>query len=115
MSEETWDKDIRGLDDVDGFLGDPNKLILYAYLEELNDRKKIKFVDQIEHARDNKIVVFSKNKPSVLTDDNIFGSLQITSVSGPPTLALYHTLNNVFTPLLMQVCRFCYLSYASNL
>jgi hypothetical protein len=101
LSEETWDKEVVGIADVDEFIQSENKLILYAFVEE-NGRKKLKFVEEVDGV-EKKIVVFSKVRPIVLSEENILSSLQITSVCGPPTLALYNTLNNVFTPLLTQV------------
>ncbi|XP_015834463.1 cytoplasmic dynein 2 heavy chain 1 [Tribolium castaneum] len=101
LSEETWDKDIIGIAEVENFLHSGDKLTLCAFVEEKNDRKRIKFVEQIANTG-TKLVVFTKTAPTVLTEENIFSCLQITSVKGPPTLALYHTLTKVFTPLLTQ-------------
>lgn len=105
LSEENWDKEIIGVSDMENFLHIRDKLTLYAFVEEKNNQKKLKFVEQIlpDYNNNNKIVVFSKKNPTALTEANIFSSLEITSVSGPPTLALYHTLTKVFTPLLTQV------------
>lgn len=48
------------------------------------------------------IICFNKCKPSIPSDDNLLRDIQTTTLSGPPTLALFQSLN-MFSPLLQQV------------
>ncbi|KAJ8926456.1 hypothetical protein NQ314_021245 [Rhamnusium bicolor] len=49
------------------------------------------------------IVIFSKIKPCIPSDDGLFSFIQITALCGSPTLALYQSLSQIFPPFLKKV------------
>ncbi|CAH1183888.1 unnamed protein product, partial [Phaedon cochleariae] len=100
--EDDWDKDIIGIEELDSFLKNENVLILYAVIEEIDDNKRLKFFKNLEKFNLRHIVVFNKYKPSIPTENNFLRFIQTTSLSDSPALALYNSLNNIYTPLLQQ-------------
>lgn len=48
------------------------------------------------------MVIFFKNRQCRLNEINVYETVQLVVLQGSPTASLYHTLHNVFTPLLLQ-------------
>ncbi|CAH0554579.1 unnamed protein product [Brassicogethes aeneus] len=102
LLENDFGKDVIGLNDLETFLSEQKCLILYAVLEESEKSKKIKFFRNADKNNYSRLVILSKEKPCVITEENLFSCIQVSSISGPPTLALYYSINNIFTPLLKE-------------
>ncbi|KAK9747136.1 Dynein heavy chain, N-terminal region 1 [Popillia japonica] len=100
--EDTWDKDVVGQDEILEFLHKASTNTLWAFIDENDGKRKIRFQKECQNTGNIRVVVFSKVKPLVLNDENLISSLQIISLQGPPTTALYHALNNVFSPLIVK-------------
>lgn len=120
--EVDFDKDILGLTELERFLEEENLLNLYAIIEERELKKKMKFFNkassdnipnlillnrfvciQVEDKDYPRLVIFTKQKPCTINEDNLLNSTNVLSMSGSPTLALYHSLNNVYSPLFNKV------------
>ncbi|GJQ81470.1 btv [Trypoxylus dichotomus] len=100
--EDTWDKDVVGHDEIEEFLRKAQIRTLWTYVDEDNGRRKIRFQKELHNTTNNRVVIFTKIKPLTLNDENLISSLQVISLQGSPTTALYHTLNNVFSPLIVK-------------
>lgn len=90
-----------GMQNLEHFLNTENLSTIYVSIQKDDESLRINFLRELslEHKFD-KIVIFSKIKPCIIGDDDILMNLQINCLKGPPTLALYNTLSNVFTPFL---------------
>ncbi|XP_074038391.1 dynein cytoplasmic heavy chain beethoven [Leptinotarsa decemlineata] len=100
--EDNWDKDIIGMQDLQSFLEMENVLTLYGVIQTIDDNKRLKFFRTITNQDSEMTVVFSKYRPCIPSDDNLLLNIQTTSFSGSPALALYQSLNSVYTPFLKQ-------------
>ncbi|XP_056634261.1 cytoplasmic dynein 2 heavy chain 1 [Diorhabda sublineata] len=79
--EDSWDKDIIGMQELQNFLEMENVLTLYAIIEEVDLNKRIKFFRTV--------------------NEHLLQHVQTTTLSGTPALALYQSLN-IYSPLLQQ-------------
>ncbi|XP_023242269.1 cytoplasmic dynein 2 heavy chain 1-like [Centruroides sculpturatus] len=50
----------------------------------------------------NRILIFVKVYPNVITPDNLYSDIFISSISDSPITALYHTVKKVFAPVLLR-------------
>ena len=51
---------------------------------------------------DDKMIVFFKIKPDVITPDNVHTNVFVSSMLDSPVSALYHSLQKVFAPVLLK-------------
>ncbi|KAL3266580.1 hypothetical protein HHI36_010744 [Cryptolaemus montrouzieri] len=97
--EDTWEKDVLSLPILRDFLDDVNISIVYSYIEEIKLSKKLKFCSNVPDIAE-KFVTFSRVKPEVISLENLTNLVQVISLTGSPTLALYNTLSHVFSPMI---------------
>ncbi|KAK9876588.1 hypothetical protein WA026_013968 [Henosepilachna vigintioctopunctata] len=98
--EDTWEKDVLGITALGDFLDNVNITSIYSYIEEVELCKRLRFCPNAPINVVKKFVSFIKIKISVITLENLTDSVQVTSVNGSPTLALYNTLNHVYAPII---------------
>ncbi|KAG1684369.1 Cytoplasmic dynein 2 heavy chain 1 [Nymphon striatum] len=51
---------------------------------------------------DKKAILFVKNRPEVITEENIHSSVIVLSITSSPSIVLYHTLQKVYSPMLLK-------------
>ncbi|XP_044749353.1 cytoplasmic dynein 2 heavy chain 1 [Coccinella septempunctata] len=100
--EENWEKDVIGQSLLLDFFENININVVYSLVEEKDISKKLKFCIDLSSEKAEKFVTFIKIIPTIITSENVRDIVQITSVVGSPTLALYNTLTNVFFPILEE-------------
>ena len=104
---EAVDGSIRDLvNDVklNNFLDDGNTLLLSAYAEKVDGYGAKIHLDNALAAlsSDNKVLVFFKSRPDVVTPENLDRDVLVSSMMDSPVSALYHALHNVYAPLLLK-------------
>ncbi|XP_049774121.1 cytoplasmic dynein 2 heavy chain 1-like [Schistocerca cancellata] len=50
----------------------------------------------------NSLLVFFKIQPDVITPDNIYETISMTTVASSPLVTFYYTIKEVYTPILLQ-------------
>ena len=58
--------------------------------------------------KDEKVLVFFKVKPEVITGDNL-NEILVSSMVDSPISSLYHSLQKLYTPILLQVSNLNYI------
>lgn len=90
---------------LDSFLDDGNEAVLAARYERRE--KKVHITSTVEPGDTNdKVLVFFKLTPSVITPDNLHDNVFVSSMLDSPVTALYHAVQKVFAPLLLQNDKF---------
>ncbi|KAK7096855.1 hypothetical protein V1264_003902 [Littorina saxatilis] len=87
---------------LNAFLDDGNISILSGKVDQKHG-KKVDFQNKIEPG-DNKerVIVFFKVKPDVITPDNLQSSVIVSSMIDSPLSTLYHAVQKVYAPLLLE-------------
>ncbi|XP_030763708.1 cytoplasmic dynein 2 heavy chain 1 [Sitophilus oryzae] len=96
ISEENLEENVEGLSNLDDFLKNENDLILYGVTVSKNN--SIEFFKREPDISYEKMIVFSKRHPCV-THENFMKDLHINTILDSPTVALYESLNKVYSPL----------------
>ncbi|XP_047247257.1 cytoplasmic dynein 2 heavy chain 1 isoform X2 [Girardinichthys multiradiatus] len=86
--------------ELNNFLDDENEFIL-SFTRHDND---LHLSNKIETSGDcqEKVLVFFKLHPTVITEDNLDGSLLVSSMLESPINTLYQAVKQVFAPVLLQ-------------
>ncbi len=92
---------------LNNFLDDGNALLLSAYTEKGGDGAvgKIHLDNAASHVgltADNKVLVFFKSRPDVVTPETMHRDVLVSSMLDSPVSALYHALQKVYSPLLLK-------------
>ncbi len=94
--------------ELDNFLDDGNTLLLSAsVVREDGDERKGESIHldnstAVGHTKDNKVLVFFKVRPDVVTPENLHRDVLVSSMMDSPVSALYHALQKVYSPLLLK-------------
>ncbi|KAF5303585.1 hypothetical protein FQR65_LT08186 [Abscondita terminalis] len=91
--------DVIGEQTLDEFITTANILKIYATLV-FETKNRIKFYFDAYHQYDKMLVVY-KVKADKLTNENL-STIQVATVNGSPSVTLYHSLQNVFSPLFVK-------------
>ncbi|XP_013392185.1 cytoplasmic dynein 2 heavy chain 1, partial [Lingula anatina] len=95
--------DLHNSSELNSFLDDGNVNILAARIETKAGGKEVNFCNRVEPSDTNeKVIVFFKIKPDVITPDNIHRDVFVSSMLDSPVSALYHAVQKVFAPLLLK-------------
>ncbi len=94
---------------LDNFLDDGDTMLLSASVVRSGEGDTSK-VDKIHldnstvvgHTRDDKVLVFFKVRPDVVTPANLHRDVLVSSMLDSPVSALYHALQKVYSPLLLK-------------
>jgi dynein heavy chain 2 len=88
---------------LNNFLDDGNSLLLSAYSEMSDGGVKI-HLDNAANVglTENKVLVFFKSRPDVVTPENMHRDVLVSSMLDSPVSALYHALQKVYSPLLLK-------------
>ncbi|TNN71605.1 Cytoplasmic dynein 2 heavy chain 1 [Liparis tanakae] len=89
--------------ELNGFLDDGNQFVLSACRRD----GELHLSNKIEASGDEKLLVFFKLRPTVITEDNLHQSLLVSSMLESPINTLYQALSQVFAPVLLQDERWC--------
>lgn len=61
---------------------------------------------QTENEYSQGIVTFYKVESVAITEENVHEVIQATYFKGKPVMGLYHVMQNIFTPMILQVLKF---------
>ena len=89
--------------ELNSFLDDGSCTVLATHAELVQGVKLIQSYNQldVETATDNWLVFF-KLSPTVITPDNLHSNILVSSLLDSPLDTLYHTLQKVYTPVLLR-------------
>ncbi|XP_077984893.1 cytoplasmic dynein 2 heavy chain 1-like [Glandiceps talaboti] len=89
--------------ELNGFLDDGNCGVLAARLETHGGNKQVQMLNKVEPSdTKEKVLVFFKLQPEVITPDNLHSNVFVSSMLDSPVNALYHSVQKVFAPLLLE-------------
>lgn len=87
------------LKELNRFLDDVSCSILFTSIQN----GKIVLQNEISTLKSNdKALIFYKNAPEVITEENLHSNVLTLSICSSPTNVLYHSLQKVYTPLLLK-------------
>ena len=94
--------------ELNSFLDDGNEAVLAARYERRGgSEKRVRLTSVVEPGDTNdKVLVFFKLSPSAITPDNLHDNVFVSSMLDSPVTALYHAVQKVFAPLLLQNDKF---------
>ena len=89
---------------LNNFLDDGNSMVLSANLEARYDGEVRIHLDNAPQPgqQDDKVILFFKRKPDVITPENLHKDVFVSSMMDSPVSALYHALQKVYSPLLLK-------------
>ncbi|XP_070553238.1 cytoplasmic dynein 2 heavy chain 1-like isoform X2 [Ptychodera flava] len=89
--------------ELNSFLDDGNCGVLACRLETHGGNKRVQMLNKVEPSdTKEKVLVFFKLQPDVITPDNIHSNVFVSSMLDSPINALYHSVQKVFAPLLLE-------------
>ncbi|XP_022235785.1 cytoplasmic dynein 2 heavy chain 1-like [Limulus polyphemus] len=89
--------------ELNNFLDEQDCHILSTQVEGQKDEKEIYFMNKVEpKGTDDRILIFFKIRPDVITPDNLHSNIFITSMIDSPITALYHSVQKIFAPVLLK-------------
>ncbi|XP_076138461.1 cytoplasmic dynein 2 heavy chain 1 [Alosa pseudoharengus] len=85
--------------ELDNFLDDGNEFVLAI----IKNGKDLQLSNRIESGDSNeKVLVFFKLRPSVITEENLHQNVLVSSMLESPISTLYQTVRQVFAPVLLK-------------
>lgn len=89
--------------ELNTFLDDGNCPLLAARCDLLQGKKTIQLFNHVEPSDTaEKVLVFFKLQPEVITPDNLRQNLFVSSMLDSPVNTLYHSVQKLFSPLLLK-------------
>ncbi|CAH1776602.1 unnamed protein product [Owenia fusiformis] len=84
---------------INTFLDDGNCGILSAHTVD----KQVQFSNKVNHGDSNdKVIVFFKTKPDVITPENVHKNVFVSTMLDSPISALFHAVQKIYAPLLLK-------------
>ncbi|XP_041438616.1 cytoplasmic dynein 2 heavy chain 1 isoform X2 [Xenopus laevis] len=94
-----WDGEVPGCAELERFLDDGNEFIL-------SGRKagtRIQFSNKVDPGETkDKVLVFFKIRPDVITEDNLYENILVSSMLDSPINTLYQAVKQVYAPILLK-------------
>lgn len=89
--------------EINTFLDDGNSPVLAARYDTHQGKKSIEVFNHVEPSDSaEKVLVFFKLQPEVITPDTIHQNVFISSMLDSPVNTLYHSVQKIFAPLLLK-------------
>ncbi|EDO38992.1 predicted protein [Nematostella vectensis] len=89
--------------ELNAFLDDGNSPILAARFDTHQGNKTVELFDHVEPSDSaEKVIVFFKLQPEVITPDNLHQNVFVSSMLDSPINTLYHSVQKIFAPLLLK-------------
>ncbi|KAF4008811.1 hypothetical protein G4228_000485 [Cervus hanglu yarkandensis] len=100
LVSESWDHALLGSGpEINNFLDDGNQMLLRVQRSDAG----IAFSNVIDFAdTKDKVLVFFKLRPEVITDQNLHNNILVSSMLESPINSLYHAVRQVFAPMLLK-------------
>uniref|UniRef100_A0A8C6EAF8 Dynein cytoplasmic 2 heavy chain 1 n=1 Tax=Moschus moschiferus TaxID=68415 RepID=A0A8C6EAF8_MOSMO len=100
LVSESWDHALLGSGpEINNFLDDGNQMLLRVQRSDAG----IAFSNVIEFAdTKDKVLVFFKLRPEVITDQNLHNNILVSSMLESPINSLYQAVRQVFAPMLLK-------------
>ena len=94
---------VRESRELNAFLDDGNCPVLAARFDSHQGRKTVKLFNQVEPSDTaDKVLVFFKLQPEVITPDSLHQNVFVSSMLSSPINTLYHSVQKIFAPLLLK-------------
>ena len=89
--------------ELNTFLDDGNCPLLASRCDTIQGKKTVQLFNHVEPSDTaEKVLVFFKLQPEVITPDNLHQNLFVSSMLDSPVNTLYHSVQKVFAPLLLK-------------
>lgn len=89
--------------ELNAFLDDGNSPVLAAKYDTHQGKRLIEVYNHVEPSDvSEKVIVFFKLQPEVITPDNLHQNVFVSSMLDSPINTLYHSVQKIFAPLLLQ-------------
>ncbi|XP_063970614.1 cytoplasmic dynein 2 heavy chain 1 [Lytechinus pictus] len=89
--------------ELNNFLDDGNCSVLSAKLNSSGGNKKVYLSNKVDPSDSGeKVIAFFKLRPDVISADNVQSSILTVSMMDSPVGALFHAVDKVFAPLLIE-------------
>lgn len=89
--------------ELNAFLDDGNSHVLAAKYDAHQGKKVIEVYNHVEPSDvSEKVLVFFKLQPEVITPDNLHQNVFVSSMLESPVNTLYHSVQKIFAPLLLK-------------
>lgn len=89
--------------ELNAFLDDGNSPVLAAKYDNHQGKKVIEVYNHVEPSDvSEKVIVFFKLHPEVITPDNLHQNVFVSSMLESPVNTLYHSVQKIFAPLLLK-------------
>lgn len=89
--------------ELNTFLDDGNSSVLAAKYDNHQGKKLIEVYNHVEPSDvSDKVIVFFKLQPEVITPDNLHQNVFVSSMLESPVNTLYHSVQKIFAPLLLK-------------
>uniref|UniRef100_A0A673TLY6 Dynein cytoplasmic 2 heavy chain 1 n=1 Tax=Suricata suricatta TaxID=37032 RepID=A0A673TLY6_SURSU len=100
LLSEPWDQQLTYCcPEVNNFLDDGNQMLLRVQRSDAG----VVFSNSIDFAdTKDKVLVFFKLRPEVITDQNLHSNILVSSMLESPINSLYHAVRQVFAPMLLK-------------
>ncbi|KAL4829789.1 hypothetical protein H8958_009079 [Nasalis larvatus] len=100
LMSELWDQPLLcNCLEINNFLDDGNQMLLRVQRSEAG----ISFSNTIEFGdTKDKVLVFFKLRPEVITDENLHDNILVSSMLESPISSLYQAVRQVFAPMLLK-------------
>ncbi|KAM4699205.1 cytoplasmic dynein 2 heavy chain 1 [Discoglossus pictus] len=94
-----WDGELPSSKELDQFLDDGNEFILTGR----RAGNRIELSNKIEASDANdKVLVFFKIRPDVITEENLYDNVLVSSMLDSPINTLYQAVRQIFAPILLK-------------
>ncbi|XP_052794024.1 cytoplasmic dynein 2 heavy chain 1-like isoform X3 [Mya arenaria] len=88
---------------LNNFLDDGNASVLAARLDPKSRVRSVAFSNKVEPGDSkDRVIVFFKIRPDVITPDNLLTNIVVSSMLDSPLNTLYHAMQKVYAPLLCE-------------
>uniref|UniRef100_A0A8C5XJH6 Dynein cytoplasmic 2 heavy chain 1 n=1 Tax=Microcebus murinus TaxID=30608 RepID=A0A8C5XJH6_MICMU len=100
LTSEPWDQPLLyNCPEINNFLDDGNQMLLRVQRSDAG----ISFTNTIEFGdTKDKVLVFFKLRPEVITDENLHNNILVSSMLESPINSLYQAVRQVFAPMLLK-------------
>ncbi|KAG8523219.1 Cytoplasmic dynein 2 heavy chain 1, partial [Galemys pyrenaicus] len=100
LLSELWDQPLLcNSPEVNNFLDDGNEMLLRVQRSDVG----VVFSNTVEFAdTKDKVLVFFKLRPEVITDQNLHNNILVSSMLESPISSLYQAVRQVFAPMLLK-------------
>ncbi|KAK3100036.1 hypothetical protein FSP39_013759 [Pinctada imbricata] len=88
---------------LNNFLDDGNATLLSAKIETRGNARRLAYSNKMDPSEaKEKVIVFFKVRPEVITPDNLHTNVIVSSMLDSPLSTLYHAVQKIYAPLMLE-------------